>query len=225
MSSEMPVNPLPPVVIALFAVIVLIEAVLSLSAQGMIGGAQGVGWRINAVQDYAFSPAVWEQVVVRGDWSFDVIKRFVTYPFIHANFTHALFGAALLLALGKFVGDVFHSLSVLAVFVVSSIAGAVVFGMAVQVNLPLIGVYPAVYGLIGAFTYLMWLRLGQMGQNQYRAFVLIGFLMGIQLLFGLLFGGDKSWIADVAGFGAGLLMSPLVAPGGAAAFLRRVRQR
>jgi len=225
MSSEMPVNPLPPVVIALFAVIVLVEAVFSLAAQGLIGGAQGVGWRINAVQDYAFSPAVWEQVVSRGDWSFDVIKRFVTYPFIHANFSHALFGAALLLALGKFVGDVFHPLAVLALFVLSSIAGAVVFGVLVTENLPLIGVYPAVYGLIGAFTYLMWLRLGQMGQNQYRAFMLIGFLMGIQLLFGLLFGGDKSWIADVAGFVAGLLLSPLVAPGGAAAFLRRVRQR
>jgi len=225
MPAEMPVNPLPPVVIALFAVIVLIEAALSLASQGLIGGAQGVGWRINAVQDYAFSPAVWEQVVSRGDWSFDVIKRFVTYAFVHANFTHALFGAALLLALGKFVGDVFHSLAVLVVFVVSSIAGAVVFGIAVQVNLPLIGIYPAVYGLIGAFTYLMWLRLGQMGQNQYRAFQLIGFLMAIQLLFGLLFGGDKSWIADVAGFVAGLLVSPLVAPGGAAAFLRRLRQR
>ena len=225
MSTEMPVNPLPPVVIALFVAIMLIEAVLSLASQGLIGGAQGVGWRINAVQDYAFSPAVWEQVVERGDWSFDVIKRFVTYPFIHANFTHAVFGAALLLALGKFVGDVFHPLSVLAVFVVSSIVGAVVFGITVQVNLPLIGVYPAVYGMIGAFTYLMWLRLGQMGQNQYRAFQLIGFLMGIQLLFGLLFGGDKGWIADVAGFVTGLLLSPLVAPGGAAAFLRRLRKR
>lgn len=225
MSTEMPVNPLPPVVIALFVAIMLIEAVLSLASQGLIGGAQGVGWRINAVQDYAFSPAVWEQVVERGDWSFDVIKRFVTYPFIHANFTHAVFGAALLLALGKFVGDVFHPLSVLAVFVVSSVVGAVVFGITVQVNLPLIGVYPAVYGMIGAFTYLMWLRLGQMGQNQYRAFQLIGFLMGIQLLFGLLFGGDKGWIADVAGFVTGLLLSPLVAPGGAAAFLRRLRKR
>ena len=225
MSTEMPVNPLPPVVIALFVAIMLIEAVLSLASQGLIGGAQGVGWRINVEDGYGFSPGVWDQIFARGDWSFEMVKRFVTYPFIHANFTHALFGGALLLALGKFVGDVFHPLSVLAVFVVSSIVGAVVFGIVVQVNLRLIGVYPAVYGLIGAFTYLMWLRLGTLGENQYRALVLVGFLIGIQLLFGVLFEFDKTLIADVAGFVTGLLLSPLVAPGGAAAFLRRLRKR
>ncbi len=225
MSSEAPVNPIPIVVLGLFAVVAVVEGILSLAAQGWLGGQAGIGWRLATIQDYGFSPAVWDQLVLRGDMSADILRRFVTYPFVHGNFTHALFGGALLLALGKFVGDVFHPVAVLIVFFGAAVAGAVAFGAALDQNLALFGVYPPVYGLIGAFTYLMWLRLGQMGQNQFRAFQLIGFLMAVQLAFGLFFGGDQSWIADVAGFVAGLGLSVLVAPGGWAAFVARARRR
>ena len=44
---------------------------------------------------------------------------------------------------------------------------------------PLVGGYPAVYGLLGAFTFLLWARLGEEHANQFRAFTLIGFLLGI----------------------------------------------
>ena len=53
----------------------------------------------------------------------------------------------------------------------------------------------------------MWLKLGQMGAQQYRAFTLIGFLMGIQLFFGLVFGGNGDWLADVGGFAFGFVLS------------------
>jgi membrane associated rhomboid family serine protease len=152
-----------------------------------------------------------------------MIKRFITYPFVHGNFTQTLFGAALLLALGKFVGDVFSAAGVVTVFVVSAVGGAFVFGAVVASNPALIGAYTPVYGLIGAFTYLMWLRLGTLGENRLRAFRLIGFLMAIQLLFGLLFGGSPIWIAEVAGFAFGFAVSLLVAPGGWSAFLSRIR--
>ncbi|MDG1115821.1 MAG: rhomboid family intramembrane serine protease [Flavimaricola sp.] len=225
MSTENPVNPLPPVVVILTLMIFAVEAVLSLGAQGIIGGPSAVGWRLAAMSDWGYSPLVWEQLAQRGDWSFDIVKRFVTYAFVHVTFTHALFAGALLLALGKFVGDVFHWLAVLAVFVVAAVAGAVVFGLSIDTNLALIGAYPPVYGMIGAFTYIMWMRLGAAGQNQLGAFRLIGFLLALQLVFGLLFGADPTWVADLSGFVAGLALSPLVAPGGWRAFLARVRQR
>jgi hypothetical protein len=41
----------------------------------------------------------------------------------------------------------------------------------------------------------------------------------------VLFGGSPDWIADLAGFGAGFGLSFLVAPGGPAAILRRLRRR
>jgi len=50
-------------------------------------------------------------------------------------------------------------------------------------------------------------------------------LMGIQLVFGLLFGGGISWVAEMTGFVAGFAIAFLVSPGGWQAVLRRVRQR
>lgn len=223
--TTMPVNSLPPVVIALCAVIAGVEGVLSLAAAGMIGGPGGIGWRLEAVQDWGFSPLVWDQVALRGDWSFDILRRFVTYLFVHGSFTHALFGGVILLAMGKFVGEAFGGLATLAVFLLAGVVGAVVFGIVLSGSAALFGSYPGVYGLIGAFTYLLWLRLGQTGQNQLRAFRLIGLLMACQLLFAVLFGADQAWIADVSGFVAGFAMSPLVAPGGWRAFVARMRTR
>ena len=40
-----PVNPLPPMVVVLFLAIVGVEAVISLGAQGVIGGPGAIGWR------------------------------------------------------------------------------------------------------------------------------------------------------------------------------------
>ena len=225
MNNLYPVNKVPPVIIGLCIVILVVEVALSMADAGLIGGQQGIGWRISAIQDYGFSPAVWDQMVERGDYSFDILKRFITYAFVHGSFTQALFGLAILLALGKFVGDVFHPLAVLAIFVLAGAVGAAAYGATVSQNIALFGVYPPDYGLIGAFTYLQWLRLGNMGENQLRAFQMIAFLMAIQLLFALLFGGSPAWIADIAGFVTGLFLSTLLAPGGWSAFMRRMRRR
>lgn len=225
MNNPYPVNKVAPVIIGLCSVILVVEVALSLADAGLIGGQQGIGWRITAIQDYGFSPAVWDQIVDRGDYSFDILKRLISYAFVHGSFTQALFGLAILLALGKFVGDVFHPLAVLAIFLLSGIVGAAAYGATVSQNIALFGVYPPDYGLIGAFTYLQWLRLGRIGENQLRAFQMIGFLMAIQLLFALLFGGSPAWIADIAGFATGLFLSTLLAPGGWSAFMRRMRQR
>jgi len=222
---ESPVNPLPPVVILLSGIIFAVEGMLSLADARVLGGVQGIGWRVEMFEDYGFAPGIWDAMVQRGVWSFDLAKRFVTYAFVHQTFTTALFAGAMFLALGKFVGDLFAWWAVVVVALGSAIIGAVAFGILAPGNPPLIGAYPMVYGMIGAFTYLTWLRLGQMGQNQLAAFRLIGFLLGIQLVFGVLFGSNWTWIADLSGFAFGLVISPLVAPGGWAAFVRRMRAR
>ena len=222
---ESPFNTIPPVIIVLVVILAAIELTLSAGAAGLIGGPSGIGWRLAALNDYAFSPAVLDYVWTRGDTSPELLKRFVTYAFVHGSFTDALFGVALLLALGKFVGDVFSGTATLAVFIIGTLAGALAFGLFVGGATPLFGVWPAVYGLIGAFTYILWLRLGQAGQNQIAAFRLIGFLLGLQLVFGLVFGSSPIWIAELAGFVAGFGSSIVLAPGGWTALLYRLRQR
>ena len=43
--DQSPVNPLPPVVVALFLVIAGVEVAFSLGARGIVGGPEAVGWR------------------------------------------------------------------------------------------------------------------------------------------------------------------------------------
>ena len=45
----------------------------------------------------------------------------------------------------------------------------------------LFGAFPAAYGLIGSFTYVLWRQYEAMGQSQIMAFRLIGLLLAIIL--------------------------------------------
>jgi rhomboid protease GluP len=223
--TENPLNALPPVVIILFLIIAGVEGALSLAGMGLIGGPGGIGWRAAAITDWGFRPAVWDYVTARGDRSLDLWRRFVTYLFVHGSATHAIFAGVMLLALGKFVGEAIGSVAVIAVFLLAGIGGAAVYGAALSDNIALIGAYPGVYGLIGAFTWVLWVRLGRRGANQLVAFRMIGFLLAAQLLFSVLFGSQPGWIADVAGCVAGFALAPVVAPGGIRALVERVRIR
>lgn len=219
-----PVNSLPPVVVALFLMIMGIEATLTLAARGLIGGPGGVGWRLDALQTYAFSGPIFDWMLANTQWPVDQLIRFVSYLFVHGSFTHALFVCVMLLALGKMVGEVFSGFATLSVFIVSGVIGALAYALMLDEQAPLIGGFPGVYGLIGAFTYLLWLRLGEMGAQQVRAFSLIGFLMGIQLIFGVFFDVQNDWLADVFGFATGFAMSFVVSPGGFARLRDMVRR-
>ena len=59
-----------------------------------------------------------------------------------------------------------------------------------------------------------------------RAFTLIGMLLLFQLVFGILFqDGSLTWIAEVAGFISGFLLSFLLIPGGMERIRQQLRQR
>lgn len=218
-----PVNPLPPVVVVLFLVIVGIEALFSLGAQGWIGGPGAVGWRLWAIQSYAFSAEIFAWMRETGQFPPEHLLRFVSYSFIHVSVTHAAFAGVILLAMGKLVAEAFGPWRMLIIFVVSGVGGALIYAIVLNDPTPLIGAFPNVYGLIGGFTYVLWRNLETMGQNQYRAFVLIGFLMAFQLVFGLLFGGQDDWVADAGGFAVGFGLSFLLSPGGWARVRNQIR--
>ncbi len=220
-----PLNPLPPVVWALALPLIAMEVVLGLGARGVVGGQNAIGWRLDAMERFAFSPDLLRRMIEAGDYPLNGLHRLLTYPLVHGNFTHALFAVVILLALGKMVGEIFRWWAVLVVFFGAAVVGALAYTVYPAVHAPLIGAYPPVYGLIGAYTFLMWVRLAGTGANQYRAFTMIGFLLGIQLLFGLLFGGGHEWIADLAGFATGFFLSFIVSPGGLARVRDRLRYR
>lgn len=219
-----PFNAMPPVVVALAAVIFVIEAAFQLGAAGLVGGARAVGWRLDALQDYAFFPRILGAMWERGYFPLEHMQRFVTYPFVHRSFIDAAFGCVIILAIGKSVGEVFGPVRFLVVFFASAALGALVYGFTGD-EFPLLGAYTGGYGLIGAFTFLMWVSLAATGENELRAFTLIAFLMGIQLVFGLLFGGGLDWVADLFAFVAGFCLAFLLSPGGWRLVLTKLRQR
>jgi membrane associated rhomboid family serine protease len=223
--NESPFNALPPVVVALALPILAVELVLGAGARGLMGGPAAVGWRLDALRDYAFFGPVLEAMIETGRWPLPEVARFVTYPFVHYGFTHMLMVMVFLLALGKMVGEVFSATAVVVIFFASAIAGALAFTVLTADPTPLAGGYPAVYGLIGAYTFIMWVRLGQQGAPQARAFALIGLLLFVQLAFGLLFGSGQVWVAEVAGFCTGFALSFVVSPGGWARAVALMRAR
>lgn len=224
MHDPAPVNPLPPVVVLLFFAIVLPEAAFMLGAQGWIGGAEGIGWRLAAVERFGFNGDLFDWMLANGRWMPEHLQRFVTYAFVHVSFTATLFAAVLMLALGKLVGEAMGQVAVLVLFFGGSIFGALVYALFLNDPAWLVGGFPAVYGLIGGYSFLLWQRLGETGQQQLRAFNLIAILMGLQLIWGVIFGPNTEWVADLAGFVFGFGASILLIPGGWARVMHHLRR-
>ncbi len=224
-----PLNPLPPVVWVLTLPMIVIELVLSAASSGFLGGRQAIGWRNWAVETFGFFNAIFDRMITVLWFPPEHLMRFVTYPFIHWSMSQALFAVVLTLALGKFVGEVYRAWAVLVVFFGSGIIGAAVYGLFLNDPIPLIGAYPAVYGLIGAFTFILWTRLGENGENRSRAFLLIGALLVFQAVFAVFnwvfYSSTRvDWVADLVGFAAGFLLSFVVSPGGWGRVLAKLRQ-
>lgn len=219
-SDKSPFNNLPPVVVALAVIIGGIEIMMQLSSRGLIGGENGISWRVDAIRSFGFYDPIFEYMRETRTFNWETMGRMITYPFIHFAFTHAIFAIVMILAIGKAVAEVFHTVSVIVLLVACSVIGATAYGLVDNTQYPLIGSYPAVYGLLGAFTWLLWLKAGATGENRLNAFRLIGFLVALQLFYRLAFGGGNDWAADLAGFATGFLLSFVLAPDGRARIAR-----
>lgn len=220
--SESPLNPLPAVIWVLAAALALPEIAFLV---GGLAGNSPEAMRINAVQLAAWIPdlALNRTLAMQNGEQF---YRLLTYSFVSVSGMGTLFALAFTLALGKAVASVFSQWAVAALFLVPAIGGALVYtafaALPGQPRLALIGGFPAAYGLIGAFTWLLWMRLRASGDRPARAFLLIGTLVLFQLAFAVLNRSlPRDIVAEFAGFAIGFFLSFIVAPGG----WRRLRHR
>ncbi|MCP5038257.1 MAG: rhomboid family intramembrane serine protease [Rhodobacteraceae bacterium] len=220
-----PVNPLPPIVVALALIIVAIELVFQAGSAGLAGGPEATGWRISALETYGFREPLFNWMVENRQFRWQFTYGILTYPFVNYSFTGVVFSVVFILALGKMVGEIFSSLAFLLVFFGASIVGALAYGLVWDTSIVLFGAMPGAYGLIGAYSFLLWTNLAGTGNNPLRAFTLISLLMGLQLVWGLLFAGSLGWVADLAGFVTGFGLSFVVSPGGWHQLVRKIRQR
>lgn len=221
-----PINPLPAAVWLLIALIAGIEAVLWAGGAGLIGGPQAVGWRLAAIERFAFSSAVQGWMWETGRYPMAHLWRYPAFGLIHAGPMHAFLAVVLLAALGKYVAEAFGTRAFLVVLVLPPIAGAAVFGLAMGPDAQgwLLGGMAMVFGLVGALTWWRWQVAGDAAGRR-RAFALIGVLLAARLGFGLIAETGHGWIAEIAAFGFGFALSALVGPGGWARLRTRLRHR
>lgn len=220
-----PFNALPPLVVALALAIVGVEALFWAGERGYVGGPDALGWRLAAISNHAFLIPVFDWMIENRVFPAEHVARFVTYPLIHAGFAHALFSTIFVLAIGKLVAETFGQPAFALLFLAGTVCGALAYGLVLSDPHPLIGAYPGVFALLGAYSFLLWHDPNRVGPARWGAFVLVGALIGIQLVFRLLFGGSNDWVADLGGAAAGFLLSYLLAPGGWRGLMARLRRR
>ncbi len=214
---------LPVVIVVLACLLAGIEAAFQLGAAGLIGGPLALGWRVEAMSALGFSAPLFEHLLTTRTADAGAMLRFVSYALVHQNLTHALFGLVLLVALGKAVAERFSQWAAAVVLIAGTLAGALAYGLFQDARALLLGIYPGVYGLLGAFTFALFIAADG-GRSRVMAFRLIGVLLVLQLVFRLLFGGANDWIADLGGFVAGFALASVMGPQGAMR-MRRLRAR
>ena len=217
-------NPMPPVVMALFGLIAGTELLFTFAGSGILGDTDGVGWRYAAIESYGVNTALLGWMVENNLYPLEHLARFVSFSFLHSSMINAAVACALFLAMGKMVGTAFSAVAVLMFFFISAAAGAICYSIAVPEGEWLFGSFTGIYGLIGAYTFMVWVSLRVQNAPQGQAFYLIAVLMGVQLGFGMILGDNDSWIADLTAFVTGFILSFFFVPGGLGSMLSLFRK-
>ena len=205
-------NPMPPVVMALFLMIAGVEALFALASIGVLGAGFDASWRFLAIERYGMNTNLVSWMRDTQDYGAEHLVRFVTFSFLHASFMQAAIACALFLAMGKMVGSVFSAPALLLFFFVPAALGALVYCLISPEAGWLFGAFPGIYGL----------KAQQAPAG--KAFNMIAMLIGIQLVFGIFLSGRLLWIADLAGFIGGFTLSVLLLPGGLARLAQALRR-
>jgi membrane associated rhomboid family serine protease len=223
-----PLFNIPPVIVAVLAVLVLVHAVRTL----VLTEQQDIEFLLS----FAFIPVRYDSSVMLGEalpGGGADIWTFVTYALIHADWTHLGVNSIWLLPFGSAVARRFGAVRFVAFFAVTAAAGAA-FHLATHAGeqFPMIGASAVVSGTMAAAMRFAFQRGGPLGllgradDSAYRvpAIPLRGVLsdarvllflavwFGINMLFGLgslpITGGDNTvaWQAHIGGFLAGLLL-------------------
>ena len=215
------VNPLPPAVIVLFLAVVIGEA--------YIAGAEAQLWgqfdaRIGLIRQFAFLPEGFERALSAGVWQAELFWRMLTYPFVHAAVMQSILASVLILALGKFLGEILGNTAVFVIFGISSVFAALGYAQFTSSTYPLFGGYPPAYGLIGGFSFVLFSRAEGLLSHQLRAFRMLGILMAINISFSFFSSGPPLWVAELCAAAVGFISAALIQTGGLASLVAKFRR-
>ncbi len=219
--NQSPFNALPPVVTAMAVVIGGIEVLFWLGGAGLLPNMAES--RNFAIQDWSYFDPLWDRMIEHGEFSPRIAARSLSYALIHESPLHTGLALAFFLGFGNAVGRQFDAAAMLALFFGSTLAGALAYGLT-NADAPLLGGYPGVFGLIGSYVFLLMAGNEIRGRRGRMALTLVSMMLGLQMLSWFLT-GRLDWVADLAGFLAGFLLSFVVRPGGWRRLAAMIRRR
>jgi rhomboid protease GluP len=221
-----PFNPLPVLVWLVILTMVGIELALWLGGRGLVGGAEAVGWRLEALQRTGFSSAL--QAWMLENLRFPALHtaRYLSYSFVHTGPLHAFLVVVLIAALGKAYGEAQGGLRLLLLTFLPPALGAAVFGLLLGEHELgwLFGGMAMVFGLAGGLTWQRW-RTADLRPAQLRLGAVIGALLLARLAVGLVIEPGHGWLAEFAAFVIGFALAAGTAPGRWQTLRARLLQR
>ena len=208
--SRQPFLRAPPVVLALIALLIAIEAV----RQTYFAASPELFMRFGLVPA-RYSASFLEAHQINGGALWERVAPFITYMFLHAGWTHVLANSIWLLPFGSLIARRYGSLLFLALFLICGVIGAAVHLACNWESLaPVVGASAAVSGLMGAAFRIMLATPKETVAPLLSGRVLLW--SGIWILLNVIAGltgfgtgpGVKlvAWQAHIGGYLAGLLL-------------------
>ena len=194
-----------PLVVAMIAVYTLIELVLEGADRGLWGSPL---WRPLAYQYGGFWVGLlhnWQP-----NYPLQPVAMFVTYSFLHAGLSHLAGNMLVLVALANAIGDRMRPWAFLALWTVSALAGAAVFGLLSLSPRPMVGTSGALFGLAGLL--VVWEAERSPGNALRQA---LGWTLGLVALNAASWWvehGNLAWQTHLGGFLAGVAWGLLAKP-------------
>ncbi|MBC7139194.1 MAG: rhomboid family intramembrane serine protease [Defluviimonas sp.] len=193
--------------VAILAACVLVEAALQLA--GLTASPAYAGLLRQTAYEYgAFWPGLLR------DWQPNYpgqpLTMFASYAFLHGGLVHLAMNMLTLWSLGREVIARVGQRGFLAIYAVSAVGGALVYGWLAPGPQPMVGASGALFGLAGAM--LMW----NLGDRAERRMALMPVAQAVMLLIGInavmwwAMQGQLAWQTHLGGALAGALLAPFL---------------
>jgi len=192
------VNPLPWAVWLLTFGVAGVELVLWAGAHELVNWAGSAGWRAQALVAFGISPELQRWMWDSGRYPPEGLWRYLAYGFFHLGPMQAALVMVITAALGKICAERLGSVKVLVLLLVAQAMGGVVFGLVADPGAWLIGGYPMIFALAGAYGMLLRTR---------PALFMVAVLVAARLALTAMAGGGMDWLADLTALGMGAALA------------------
>lgn len=201
----------PPVVWGMLGIFVFFEALFWASDVGAIPFTD-LRWEV--YKQLAFFDLYFDRVQRGAPVPWTLWTSFLTHAFLHGGLLHLAMNGVFFLSVGGMLSRALGAGRFLILFVVTAVAGALMFGLIAETNAPMVGASGALFGFIGALKAWEWRYIRATGASAQSFWRTIAALIAINVLlaFVMMGGGGLAWQAHLGGFIGGFLIAPILAP-------------